>query len=316
MRLFIVYFILSLSLFLLTTTVQKSYGQCCSAGSPLGSSTYGGIVGKNTIRMSTFIRYSQSDDYYSGTEKEPNYGLISYNDFLFQGLIMAYGLTKKLNIETELGYFYHKTQYFKTDPLTPQTILNGYGLSNGIISMKYALFKNISKGLELTIGAGMKFPFTKTPQYDENNALLPEDIQPSTCAFGWMAQMMFQKEFKPQRITMFLHSRYEKNYTSDIGYKYGDKLRVSYIASKRIQKQFGAIFQVRYEYIAQDENNGALQMNTGANLISVSPQVLYSLKNKWNFILAGELPVYKNYKGTQMSNNYAVSLSLNYDLCL
>lgn len=281
----------------------------------MGASSYGGVVGKNSLRLSTFVRYSESDDYFTGEKKEANYGLLDYNDFLFQGLTVAYGITKKLNVEAELGYFYHKTQYYKTEPLQPQIILKGSGMSNGIISAKYALYKSISKGLELTVGAGLKFPFSTKPQYVDN-ALLPEDIQPSTSAFGWMSQLVMQKEFKPQKITIFLYNRYEQNTINDNNYKYGDRYRVSLIASKKIKKNYGAIIQTRYEYIGQDISNGAKQINTGANLIFVSPQFLYSLKSKWNFILGVDLPVYKNYKGTQMSNNYAVSLSLTRDLNL
>lgn len=311
----------SIIIFLLTflISVQQSYGQCCSAGSPLGASTYGGIVQKNSIRMSTYVRYSQSDDYYTGTKKtitgnEP----VSYADFLFQGLTLAFGITKKMNVEAEHGYFYHKRQYYPKDPLDPllpQTIIKGNGLSNGIISVKYALYKSMSKAFELTLGAGLKFPFSSKPQY-EDNAILPIDVQPSTNAYGWMGQMILQKEFKPQKITLFLFNRYEQNFVNDNDYKYGERMRVSLIASKNIKKYYGVIVQARYEYIGNDVRNGAKDANTGANLIFVSPQFLYSLKSKWNFIVGVDLPVYKNYNGFQMSNNYALSLSINRDISL
>ena len=262
--------------------------------------------------MSTYVRYSQSDDYFTGSTKESNYGLLSYTDFLFQGLTVAYGISKKLNIETELGYFYNKTQYFKTEP---QYILKGYGLTNGVISAKFAMYKNIAKALELTVGAGLKFPFSNKAQYIDN-VILPEDIQPSTGAFGWMTQMILQKTFKPQKITLFLYNRYEQNFLNNNDYKYGDRLRVSLIASKKIKKNYSVIIQTRYEFIGQDISNGAIQGSTGANLIFVSPQFLFSLKSKWNLIFGVDLPVYKNYKGTQMSNNYAVSLSFIRDLSL
>jgi hypothetical protein len=305
----------SLLLFALLFPVLKINAQCCSVGSPLGASSYGGVVAKNSLRVSSFIRYSQSDDYYSGSKKQPDYGLLSYNDFLFQGLTLAYGVTKKINIETEFGYFYHKTQYYKTEDPFPQTIIKGKGMSNGVISVKYALYKSLSKAFEATAGAGLKFPFSTKPMYVDN-ALLPEDIQPSTSAYGWMAQLVMQKEFKPQKITLFLYNRYEQNTKNDNNYLYGNRYRVSFIVSKKIKKNFGAIVQVRYENIGQDISNGAKQINTGADLIFVSPQVLYSLKSKWNFILGAELPLYKNYKGTQMSNNYAVSLTLTRDINL
>ena len=192
-----IFLILFFTVFL---SVQNSYGQCCSAGSPLGASTYGGIVGKNSLRLSTYLRYSKSDDYYEGTKKDPDYGLLSYADFLYQGLTIGYGLTKKLNIEAELGYFYYKTQYYIKEPDFPQTIIKSSGLSNGIISAKYAIYKSKSKSLEFTLGGGLKFPFSIKPKYDDDNAILPEDVQPSTRAFGWMAQLVIQKEFKLKNI--------------------------------------------------------------------------------------------------------------------
>ena len=305
---FSILIILLLSVFL---SVQNSFGQCCSAGSPLGASTYGGVVDKNGFRFSTYVRYSRSDDYYSGSTKENNNWPLSYADFLFQGLTIGYGITKKLNVEAELGYFYKKTQYYVKEPDIPQIIYKGSGLSNGIISTKYALYKSISNGLELTLGAGLKFPFTTKPLY-----VGKQDIEPSTNAYGWMAQLNMQKEFKAQKITLFFYNRFEQNSVNKNNYDYGDRLRVSLIASKKIKKNYGAMIQARYEYIGQDMSNGVKYPNTGANLIFVSPQFLYSLKGKWNFILGVDLPVYKNYTGTQISNSYAVSLNLTHDLSL
>ena len=119
-----------------------------------------------------------------------------------------------------------------------------------------------------------------------------------------------------QKITLFLFGRYEQNSVNNDDYRYGDRLRLSLIGSRKIKKNFGAIIQARYEKISQDIMNGAKWPNTGANLIFLSPQFLYSLKSKWNFVFGVELPVYKNYIGTQISNNYALSLSLTHDLSL
>jgi hypothetical protein len=290
-------------------SVSSSYGQCCSAGSPLGASTYGGIVEKNSFRLSTYVRYSRSDDYYTGSTKDPNSFPLQYADFLFQGLTIGYGISKKINIEVELGYFYFKNQYYPEEPPYPQIIFKGSGLSNGIFSAKYALFKSISKGLEITAGAGLKFPFSTKPLF-----IGKQDIEPSTNAYGWMGQMIIQKEFKARKITLFLYNRYEQNFANENKYDFGDRYRVSLIASKKIKKNFGVMIQTRYEYIAPDISNSVKDPNTGANLIFVSPQILYSLKGKWNFIVGVDLPAYKNYKGRQISNNYAVSLSLTHDI--
>ena len=309
------YFQLLILLLTFLLPINSGYAQCCSAGSPLGASSYGGIVDTHSIRLSSFIRYSQSDDYYSKSTIQKDYGLLSYADFLFQGLSIAYGIANKVNVEAELGYFYRKAQYFKFDSLTPQTIYKGTGLSNTILSVKYAAYKSKSKGLEVTLGAGIKLP-APPKRYYKDDASLPEDVLPSTGAFGWMGLAIIQKVFKPQKITLILYNRYEQNFVNDNEYKYGDRLRVSLIASKKIKSKISLIVQTRYEYIAQDEPNGKKDMNTGANLIFVSPQILYSLKSKWNFVFAVDLPVYKNYKGTQMSNNYALNLSLTHDLNL
>ena len=210
-----------------------------------------------------------------------------------------------------MGYFYFKNQYYPEEPPYPQIVFKGSGLSNGIFSAKYALFKSISKGLEITAGAGLKFPFSTKPLF-----IGKQDIEPSTNAYGWMAQMIIQKEFKARKITLFLYNRYEQNFANENKYDFGDRYRVSLIASKKIKKHFGLMIQTRYEYIAPDINNSVKDPNTGASLIFVSPQVLFSLKGKWNFIAGVDLPAYRNYLGRQISNSYAVSLSLTHDLSL
>jgi hypothetical protein len=93
--------------------------------------------------------------------------------------------------------------------------------------------------------------------------------------------------------------------------------------SKKIVRYLFGIVQFRSEWKTNDtdnanlnENGGHGVINSGYNLITVTPQLSYSLAGKWNITLLCDIPVYKNYNGKQMTPNYSFAVSLTRDFNL
>jgi hypothetical protein len=293
-----------LLLFSLVFFATDTFAQCCSPGNPVAGTAAAGTVAKKSFRSITFYRHSFSDTYFDGSEPAEMQGAEA--NFNFVGQIFAYGLTKRLTLETELGYFIDKTR--------EDTILGKqqtHGMYNGSFSAKYGLLRS-SNGFEFTLGAGVKFPFSQELIYDEWGMPLSEDMQPSTLAFGFIGQAFLAKSFVEHQFKIIWVNRYEVNGRSPEGYKFGDLWLSSLFFSKGLGKGFAGLLQFRNEIRGVDFNNETEFPHSGGYVLVVSPQLSYSLK-KWNITLLYDYPVYRKLNGIQLSPKYAFGISVNRD---
>ena len=305
------------SLFLIFQVVSVK-SQCCSTGSPVGASVYVGVLGKNYLRAISYYRHGYSDTYYEKDHKSEENVQLSSSGYDFAGLAVAYGVTKRLTIELDAGYYFSKTQNFKTVDYQ----VKGSGLSNGLVIFKYGSVIRPVQQIELTTGFGIRFPFTTNPQVVDG-VPLNRDVQPSTNAFGISEMVFFNKGFPAISLRLFTINRYEYNFPDKSEYKYGNTLLNSVFVSKKVFKYFFGILQVRSEWKFHDrdeanpnDEGGSEVINSGYYLLTLSPQVSYSIVGKWNLTAVYDIPLYKYYNGKQMTPAYSFALSLTRDFNL
>ena len=279
---------------------------------------YVGVLGKNYLRAITYYRHSYSDTYYEKDHRSVENVQLSNSSFNFAGAAIAYGVTKRLTIELDAGYYFDKTQNFKN--IDYQT--RGYGFSNGTLTFKYGTIIKPAQQLEFTTGLGIRFPFSLNPLVVDG-VQLNRDVQPSTNAMGVSGMLFFNKGFPAITLRLFSINRYDYNFADQHDYKYGNILLNSVFVSKKIMKYFFAIIQVRNEWKTNDQDfantnteGGNKVLNSGFDLITVSPQLSYSIIGKWNLTASYDIPVYKYYNGKQMTPAYSFAVSLTRDFNL
>jgi len=292
--------------------------QCCSTGSPVGASVYVGVLGKNYLRAITYYRHSFSDTYYISDHKTGDNVQLSNSSYDFAGLAFAYGITKRLTLEIDAGYYFDKIQNFKNIEYQ----VKGYGMSNGTLTAKYGTIIKPVQQIELTTGLGVRFPFTTNPQVVDG-VQLNRDVQPSTNTFGVSEMIFFNKGFPSITLRLFSINRYDYNFSDKNDYKYGNILMNSVFVSKKIVKYFFGILQFRSEWKTNDkdfanpnEDGGDKVINSGYYLFTMSPQLSYSIVGKWNLTAVYDIPLYKYYNGKQMTPSYSFALSLTRDFNL
>ena len=300
-------FIILLPAFVFTLQ-EDVMAQCCSTGSPVGASVYVGVLNRNNFRVITFYRHNYSDTYYSGNTKTTENTSLNYSKYDFASLAFEYGITKRLTVEADFGYFFDKTQVFKNIDYTEK----GYGFSNGGVTVKYATFMKPIQQIELTLGAGFRYPFTQQPQ-EIDGVQLSRDVQPSTNAFAVGGLLFFNKGFPSITLRLFTLNRYDHNFEDINHYKYGDILLNSIFVSKKIVANFFGILQFRSEYRWPDQDQGETRINTGNFLLIVSPQLSYSIVGKWNLSVLCDIPIYKDYQGKQLTPKYSYAIALSRD---
>lgn len=57
-------------------------------------------------------------------------------------------------------------------------------------------------------------------------------------------------------------------------------------------------------------------INSGYYLLTLSPQLSYSISGKWNLTAVYDIPLYKYYNGKQMTPAWSFALSLTRDFNL
>lgn len=296
--------------------------QCCSPGNPVGGTTNIGILDKKAFRLINFYRYSFSEGYYKGSRKT-DFSFVKNAQYNYAGVVLAYGLFKKITLETELGYYINKTQtYDLKEPFT----IKGYGLNNAVLTAKYNLISKSNKPFEWTAGLGAKIPFTTKYQI-VNNVELPRDVQPSTHAWGLVVQSFLYKGIPQKGMKLFLVNRYETNFPDEKNFKFGSSLGSSFFVTKSLgHSNFTAILQARHELRGYDikdvttkgctscsGSSGEKITSSGGNLIFIAPQINYTIAKKWNISLLADIPIYRNYNGTQLGSKYAFAFYLSRD---
>jgi hypothetical protein len=287
---------------------NAALAQCCAPGNPVSGSEYIGTLPKKTLRTITYYRHSYSDTYFEGSEISDYQGTESGYDFI--GEVLSYGIIKKLTVEAELGFYIDK--YQDSEVLDRFTT---YGFTNAVVSLKYALLKT-KDNMELTLGAGAKLPVTRKIFEDDYGVPYPQEIQPSTGAFGFVGQLFFFKGFSEKKWRLVFSGRYELNGYNSEDYRFGDALFTSLFVGRSFAKNWSATVQLRNEFRWEDWQGETRYLVTGGDILFVSPQISYTFKPKLTLSIMGDVPVYRHYNGVQLGPKYAIGISVVKDFCL
>ncbi len=303
--------LLAVLLWLICFPFEKVSSQCCSTGSPAGASVYVGVLSKNSLRAISFYRHQFSDTYYKGREQSIGNNALKSANFNFVGLSFAYGISKKLTLETDLGYFVNKSQTFAAINYTE----TGFGLSNGGLTIKYGALVRPIQNFELTLGAGFRYPFSTKPLMVDN-VQLTRDVQPSTNAMAISGMIFISKGFPDVKMRLFSINRFDHNFQDKLAYAFGDVLSNSVFVSRNITKNLMGLLQIRNEYRWKDKDQKVIRQNSGNHLVLLSPQLNYRFASEWNVSMMIDLPVYKHYSGKQLTPSYSFAVGISRDVDL
>ncbi len=281
--------------------------QCLSSVNPVGGTNNLLVLEKNSFRVISFYKYGQNSRYFEGSAPS-DYKYINDANYNYLSAIIGYGLTSKLSLETETGYFFNKTYNYQNSP-DPHT---GKGFSNIVLLIKHSIYTDHINRFFITGAAGPKVPFSRNYQL-VNNIQLPVEVQPTIGAYGAVFSVSFVKEYSESGIRYFLINRLETNTTNKYNYKLGTSLYNSLYLSKHLmfswlKGDWTAIVQLRNELRAPDKLADEIKASSGSTLFFVSPQINYVAKGDWYISGMVDLPVYQNFKGTQLAAGTGLTL--------
>lgn len=294
-----------ISLIVLSLANISANSQCACIGgasvggiTPINGAGNIGLLKKGNIRSTLFYSYSAGSNYYSKDIKTDT-GSIKNFETSFLGLNIGYGINEEYTGEIELFAYPNKTQdYYEYK-------LSGSGLSHIALHLKYNIWDKRSKEIEWTLGIGGKMPL------QTGNTNLPQNIQASSGAYGFIFQSFFHKGFKNESLHFILVNRIENNFENENEYKYGLSFINSFFISKSIIDNLTGIFEFRGETRTRDKKYGSEIKDSGSNTLIISPQLTYNIKN-FNFSIMYDFPAYKYYYGKQLTKDYSFGASLTW----
>lgn len=269
---------------------------------PVGGTTNIGTLPEGFFRAMTFFRYIYGDRYYEGDSRAET-GTVKYFSNSYTGLLASYGITGKLTLDAEIGYFADKTQQIEEYGTISR--VNGSGLSHAALIAKYNIISNAREEFEITVGAG-----ARAPLYFQKSEL-PQHVRPSNGAYGIVFQAFAQKGFKDAGIYTFLLSRAEVNSTNEDGYKYAPTFINSLFATKAITQGLNGLLELRSEIRGKDISKDTTINDSGGLMFTVAPQLSFGI-DKWTLSALFEYPIYGYYNSKQLAPNYSVAFVVSY----
>jgi len=288
----------------------NSYGQCCSAGNPLGSNGINDGLPVKEWQFLTSFKHSLSKEYFHN-DHQIEVPLVEKSYYDYQSLSVAYGILKWMNVSAEIGYFYNKTQILEPGQTTDE--IRAHGLGDLAVNLRFLPVKSLRKTSQFILSGGVRIP---VGAFDEqiDGVTVPVSLQPSSGALKINTSLYYSILTSNRKFLVNSFALYEYSNTIEEGYfiyQYGDFLQLSSGLQYNLNKHFTFLLNLKYEWRGQDQReNDEIVESSGSHLILVNPQITYNFKHGWSIMLLSDLPVYKYVYGEQLTNSYAIQCSL------
>jgi hypothetical protein len=291
--------------------IAEAEAQCLSSVNPVGGTDNLLVLKKNAFRVISFYKYGQGTQYFEGSQ-HADFNLISKAYYNYGSVILGYGVTDKLTLELETGYFFNKTQKYNVEPGYK---LTGSGFSNFVVLAKHSIYTNPAKRIFLTAAVGAKIPSSRNLQY-VNHVKLPVEVQPTLGAYGAVFSSSLVKEDSFHGVRYFLTTRAETHLSNKEKYRPGTAVFSSAYVSKHLmfpwlKGDWTAIFQLKNEIRTYDKIDNKRKESSGSLLFFIVPQINYVLHEKWYLSTMVDIPLYQHFNGTQLGAGIGYTMVLS-----
>jgi hypothetical protein len=300
---------------------------CCSggSGSPIAGGTSQGVLYKGQAEAGVTFQYVSTNKFMSG-DRPASYYLDNYNSrYLYSRL--AYGVTERLTLSLESGYFLNKTQV----GLNKRDTISSHGFGDFIIFPRYNVYSHNTEKTrnEITLGLGWKIPVGKhldstvvyTDAFGKDYYTpKPPAVMTTTGSNDFIFYAFGYRGYPASKFRVFTSALYVHKGWNSLGQKFGDYASLSIYAGKTFLKRFGGTVELKGEWIDRMDYVKGIDMlvlynldvhSTGSKKILVAPQLSYNYKDFYAFVLT-EIPLYQYINGTSIASERLITTGAAY----
>ncbi len=307
-------------LFFLSIVSQTLFSQaCCSGGTPLSSNL--GIQGLQHQQLEFQLSYDYNTQraLVSGSQKlDDDRRDRNTHSVLLRG---SYAFSPKFSLT---GLFSFVRQEEVIDNIGGRrTTTYAEGIGDAVAMLQYNLINN--PGMSLVLAGGLTIPLGATDRLDPTTGItaLHPDMQPGQGALDQLlgANAVIYNIFKPGMswtnvLTYRLTSPADR-FNGAQEYEFGNELQwITGLADS----YFIGLWVVdpsllfRYRNTAVDRVNGVKSANTGGNWLHLMPGLDVHFSQNWSIGLTGEIPLYRDLTGTQLTTSSRIRVNLRYSI--
>ncbi len=295
--------------------IMTSFAQCCSAGNPVGSNGFEEGLTKNQLRFISYFKQSNSDKYYH-KDSYFNQPIINSSSFSFWFLSSSYGITKNLSLNSDIGYFFDKSQELTINSSPLKIASSGFGDFG--LSLRY---NNIDdeNNTQWNLFVGSKLPVGAFEE-EIDGVLIPLSLQPSSGAFRYNVGGFYGKYFPRTGFGLSTSLIFESSLwikKEYIIYKYGNYMQ--YIVNgSYLWRKFLFISSLKMDYRFKDlRDNDLIVESSGGFALIFSPRIQYQVIPNWELLFQFEQPLYRYVNGFQIVNkmSFFAGVMFNLNLC-
>ncbi len=297
-------------------TVKAFSQACCSAGTPMLGSLETSTTRMNNLQFSFTYDYNTLQSVREGSKKiaDNTRERITHSALLE----ITYGLTNKISL-TSLFSFTNQRRIISSS-IGSENLLSSSGIGDILLLAKYEIIsQNLLEQRQLALGFGPKIP-SGASDVSQNGILLPADIQPGSGTWDFVLWSYYSEGFMPNLpLNIFVTASYKLNAAnkrfsnSDAGYKFGNEFVSSFGAGYRTDTIFDYSLSLRFRTTDSDQFDKQNVPNTGGYWLYVIPGLNLKVTDKFTTRLSGQIPLYRNLKGTQLTTTYTLSASFFYN---
>ncbi|MFA6260898.1 MAG: hypothetical protein WC760_05485 [Bacteroidia bacterium] len=308
---------------------------CCSggSGSPIAGGVSQGVLQNNQMEFALSHQYFGTDRFLAG-DKDSSSPAVNRLETNYLYLRMAYGVTAKLTMSVEAGYFLNKTEYGNNETAVDYK-KNSSGIADLILFPRYDVYDHSSEKYhtEVTLGLGLKIPLGSCNDSTFAGSVLipgqpplqiyytsPPTIQTTTGSNDLILYGFMAHEFKKAKFRVFLNTLYMHKGYNKLGQKFGDYMGAGFFVSKTFRRKLNTTLQLRYEWTDQMQSAKNVDQltlynvdlaSTGSRKWSLLPQLGYTYKGI-NLFGMYEIPLYQYMQGFQIGTKTLITVGISY----
>ena len=187
--------------------------------------------------------------------------------------------------------------------------------------MALAQYKLVSKPRSnLILAGGAKAPVGSTGRINEKTGLaLNPDLQPGTGAWDGLVGVHYLSSgvFRPTSV-LSASSIYRLTFSGDRyegrqAYEFGDELQVLLgLSDSYLNQWLNPSLTLRYRHTRPDKADDIQRINTGGHWLHLMPEIRLNFSQKISGVFSGEIPLYRNLNGFQLTTTHRINFGLNY----
>ncbi|RME22956.1 MAG: hypothetical protein D6800_10480 [Candidatus Zixiibacteriota bacterium] len=258
--------------------------------------------------------YSSVSDFVTGTH-ELNDNVRSQR--IHSGLLeVSYGLTNRFTLTGVVSLLQQERRTSAND------FLRTRGIGDAVLLVKYSLLPyNVFSKRQVSIGGGVKAPLGDAQLTSDGGIPVSPDLWPGTGAWDGIIWGAVSQGFgSAGKWNLYANATYrftgasDRTSAGDGRYRFGNEFVGSLGVSRLHNDWLGYRLGLRYRSSTPDEFNGVAQPNFGGKWLNLVPGVSVKASDLWSFRASGQIPLYRDVKGTQYTTTYSIALTIGYTL--